>query len=139
MDGHDRQRFFLLTLLANERSVRDLNPELAALSELDCSAVIATAESDEGQGYDFVSRLFAPKVGIPEDPVTGSSHTVLAPFWAWRLGRTLLVAPEDSRRVAHKPTVEVRTRFSYPIATVSALAARAPHRALDELSGCAPL
>jgi predicted PhzF superfamily epimerase YddE/YHI9 len=54
--------------------------------------------ADPGQGYDFVSRLFAPNVGIPEDPVTGSSHTVLAPFWADRLGRTSLVSPRGSPR-----------------------------------------
>jgi predicted PhzF superfamily epimerase YddE/YHI9 len=65
---------------------------------LDGSAVIVTAEADPGQGYDFVSRLFAPNVGIPEDPVTGSAHTVLAPFWADRLGRTSLVGLQASPR-----------------------------------------
>ena len=59
-----------------------------------------------GSHYDFVSRLFAPKVGIPEDPVTGSSHTVLAPFWAVRLGRSTLVGLQASPR-SGKVAVEV--------------------------------
>jgi predicted PhzF superfamily epimerase YddE/YHI9 len=57
-----------------------------------------TAVADPGQGYDFVSRIFAPDLGIPEDPVTGSAHTVLAPFWADRLGRTSLVGFQASSR-----------------------------------------
>jgi predicted PhzF superfamily epimerase YddE/YHI9 len=60
--------------------------------------VIVTAAADPGQEYDFVSRLFAPNLGIPEDPVTGSAHTVLAPFWADRLGRTSLVGLQASAR-----------------------------------------
>jgi PhzF family phenazine biosynthesis protein len=96
--GRTDNEFFLLALLADERSVRSLNPDLTAVSELEESAVIVTAEADSGQGHDFVSRLFAPKVGIPEDPVTGSAHTVLAPFWADRLGRTSLVGLQASPR-----------------------------------------
>jgi PhzF family phenazine biosynthesis protein len=96
--GRTDNEFFLLALLADERSVRNLSPDLAAVSELDASALIATAVADPGQGYDFVSRLFAPKAGIPEDPVTGSSHTVLAPFWAGRLGRISLVGLQASAR-----------------------------------------
>ncbi len=96
--GRTDNDFFLLALLADERSVRNLSPDLTAVGELDASAVIATAVADPGQGYDFVSRLFAPKAGIPEDPVTGSSHTVLAPFWADRLGRTSLVGLQASLR-----------------------------------------
>ena len=99
--GRTGNDFFLLALLADERSVRDLSPDLTAVSELDASAVIATAVADPGQGYDFVSRLFAPDMGIPEDPVTGSSHTVLAPFWAGRLGRTSLVGLQASPRSGH--------------------------------------
>jgi predicted PhzF superfamily epimerase YddE/YHI9 len=57
-----------------------------------------TAVAEPEQSHDFVSRLFAPKVGIPEDPVTGSSHTVLGPFWADRLGRTSLVGLQASSR-----------------------------------------
>lgn len=96
--GQAHDGFFLLALLAHERSVRDLIPDLAAIGALDASAVIVTAVADGDQSYDFVSRLFAPNVGIPEDPVTGSSHTVLAPFWAERLGRTSLVGFQASAR-----------------------------------------
>jgi PhzF family phenazine biosynthesis protein len=89
---------FLLALLVNERSVRDLSPSLTAVSGLDGSALIVTSAADPEQGYDFVSRVFAPDLGIPEDPVTGSAHTVLAPFWAARLGRTSLVGLQASQR-----------------------------------------
>jgi PhzF family phenazine biosynthesis protein len=57
-----------------------------------------TAVADPGHEYDFVSRLFAPNLGIPEDPVTGSAHTVLAPFWADRLERRSLVGLQASSR-----------------------------------------
>ena len=96
--GSTDNDFFLLALLADERSVRELSPDLAAVGELDASALIVTAVADPAQEYDFVSRLFAPSVGIPEDPVTGSSHTVLAPFWAGRLGRTALLGLQASPR-----------------------------------------
>jgi PhzF family phenazine biosynthesis protein len=96
--GQTNNNVFLLALVADERTVRDLSPDLSAVSRLDASALIATAVADPGQGYDFVSRLFAPTLGIPEDPVTGSAHTVLAPFWASRLGRTSLVGLQASPR-----------------------------------------
>lgn len=96
--GRTDNEFFLLALVADERSVRDLNPDLPAVSRLDASAVIVTGPADPGQEFDFVSRLFAPNAGIPEDPVTGSSHTVLTPFWADRLGRTSLVGLQASPR-----------------------------------------
>jgi predicted PhzF superfamily epimerase YddE/YHI9 len=85
--GRTDDDFYLLALLTDERSVRSLSPDLTAVGELGSFAVIATAVADAGEEFDFVSRLFAPKVGIPEDPVTGGAHTVLAPFWAGRLGR----------------------------------------------------
>jgi len=69
-----------------------------AIAGLDFSAVIVTAIAEPEQSHHFVSRLFAPKVGIPEDPVTGSSHTVLGPFWADRLGRSPLVGLQASSR-----------------------------------------
>ena len=96
--GRTDNEVFLLALVADEGSVRDLSPDLTAVSALDASAVIVTAVANPGQGYDFVSRVFAPTLGIPEDPVTGSAHTVLAPFWADRLGSTSLVGLQASLR-----------------------------------------
>lgn len=96
--GQAHDGFFLLALLQDERSVRDLIPDIGAIRGLDAPAVIVTAVADRDHSYDFVSRLFAPKVGIPEDPVTGSAHTVLGPFWAERLGRTALVGFQASAR-----------------------------------------
>jgi PhzF family phenazine biosynthesis protein len=96
--GQTDNDVFLLALVADERAVRDLSPDLTAVGRLDASAVIVTAVADPGPEYDFVSRLFAPTLGIPEDPVTGSAHTVLAPFWASRLGRTSLVGLQASPR-----------------------------------------
>ncbi len=96
--GRTDNEVFMLALVGDERSVRDLSPSLVAVSGLDASAVIVTAVADPGQAFDFVSRLFAPDLGIPEDPVTGSAHTVLAPFWTDRLGRTSLVGLQASSR-----------------------------------------
>jgi PhzF family phenazine biosynthesis protein len=97
--GRTANGFFILALVADERSVRDLSPDLAAVSELEASVgLIVTAPADRGNEYDFVSRVFAPQAGIPEDPVTGSAHTVLAPYWADRLGRTSLRGLQVSPR-----------------------------------------
>ena len=71
-----------------------LNPDFAALGRLD-RAVLVTAP---GGDVDFVSRFFAPGHGIPEDPVTGSTHCTLTPYWAERLGKTVLSARQISRR-----------------------------------------
>jgi len=78
-----------------EASVRAITPDLALLGRLDRRGVIITAPGTE---VDFVSRFFAPKFGIPEDPVTGSAHCALAPYWAGRLGKTSLTARQVSRR-----------------------------------------
>jgi len=84
-----------LVVLDAEQSVRELKPDLTALSGLDCRGVIVTAR---GEKADFVSRFFAPAVGVPEDPVTGSSHCVLVPYWADVLGKKNLHALQVSRR-----------------------------------------
>ena len=96
--GRSDNKFFLVAVVADEHSVRDLTPDLHALARLDAVAVIVTAAADPGQPYDFVSRLFAPNAGINEDPVTGSSHTVLGPYWGGRLGRPSLVGLQASSR-----------------------------------------
>ena len=89
---------FVVALLADERAVHELSPDIAAVARLDAFAVIVTAVAEPGQAYDFVSRVFAPKAGLDEDPVTGAAHTVLAPYWAYRLGRTSLTGLQASAR-----------------------------------------
>ena len=89
----------LLVELPDEKTVRVLTPRLVALAAVPTRAVIVTAAADEAaHGYDFVSRFFAPRVGIPEDPVTGSAHTTLAPFWSHRLGPARLTGLQASAR-----------------------------------------
>ena len=73
-----------------------LNPDLAALAKVDCWAAIVTAPGESG--VDFVSRFFAPAQGVPEDPVSGSAHCTLVPYWAKRLGKMQLEARQLSRR-----------------------------------------
>jgi PhzF family phenazine biosynthesis protein len=84
-----------VAVLASEALVRELRPDLSRLKELDLRGVVVTAPGHE---VDFVSRFFAPKLGIDEDPVTGSAHCILAPYWAGRLGRTRLRAQQVSPR-----------------------------------------
>lgn len=93
-----RSQFDLLVVLENEAAVRALAPDLGRLRQLDARGVIVTAEAEEDRPFDFVSRFFAPRVGVDEDPVTGSAHCVLAPFWAGRLGRDELTGYQASRR-----------------------------------------
>ncbi len=81
-------------------TIRALEPDLRGLSRLPDRGVIVTAPGDE-PGVDFVSRYFAPNFGIDEDPVTGSAHCMLAPFWAQRLGRSRLAARQLSRRAGN--------------------------------------
>ncbi|MFF8831622.1 PhzF family phenazine biosynthesis protein [Streptomyces sp. NPDC015131] len=89
----------LLVELADEAVVRALSPDFAALATLSDRGVIATAAAGEpGRGHDFVSRCFFPAVGIDEDPVTGSAHTALAPFWSARLGRDDLTGLQGGSR-----------------------------------------
>ncbi|MFG1811470.1 PhzF family phenazine biosynthesis protein [Streptomyces sp. NPDC049040] len=89
----------LLLEVADEATVRALAPDFAALARLSERGVIATASAaDPAAGYDFVSRGFFPAVGIDEDPVTGSAHTALGPFWSERLGRTGLTGFQASAR-----------------------------------------
>lgn len=85
----------LLVELADEKTVRELQPDFPALAAIACRGVIVTAP---GTDCDFVSRFFAPRFGIPEDPVTGSAHCVLVPYWARKLGKTILTARQVSAR-----------------------------------------
>ena len=87
----------LLVLLASEAQLRQLRPDFRALQGIDGQGVIVTAQA-AAAGYDFVSRYFAPAAGIDEDPVTGSAHCALAPFWSARLGRDELLGYQASAR-----------------------------------------
>jgi len=88
--------FNYLAVLESEAVVRGLEPDFAAIARQERSGVIVTAEGTGG--YDFVSRYFAPAKGIPEDPVTGAAHTMLAPYWSGRLGKNSFRAFQASRR-----------------------------------------
>jgi len=85
----------LLAVYENEQTIKEINPDFNKLSKLDYMGVIVTAPGDSS---DFVSRFFAPKVGINEDPVTGSAHTLLIPFWSERLNKKELHAFQLSKR-----------------------------------------
>jgi PhzF family phenazine biosynthesis protein len=96
----------LLVEVADEMTVRSLSPDFAALVAHSRRGVIVTAAAaDPGLGYDYVSRCFFPGVGIDEDPVTGSAHTALAPFWSARLGRDELTGLQASARSGLVSTV----------------------------------
>ncbi|MFD1775206.1 PhzF family phenazine biosynthesis protein [Paenibacillus rhizophilus] len=86
-----------LVRLRDESMLRSLSPDFSALKSLLPRAVAVTAEGG-GEGIDFVSRFFAPGIGVNEDPVTGSAHTALAPYWADKLKRRELTAYQASRR-----------------------------------------
>ena len=86
---------YYMAVFDSEQKVADLAPYMTLLKELDRMAVIVTAPGNE---VDFVSRFFAPAVGIPEDPVTGSAHCTLIPYWSDKLGKNKLQARQISRR-----------------------------------------
>lgn len=88
---------YLLVEMPDEKTIRTLRPDLSRLAGIDASAVIVTSRAISDR-FDFVSRFFAPRFGIPEDPVTGSAHCLLGPFWGERLGRTELIGHQVSAR-----------------------------------------
>ncbi|HDR14762.1 MAG TPA: PhzF family phenazine biosynthesis protein [Desulfobacteraceae bacterium] len=85
----------LMVVFDKEKAVVQVQPDFAVLEQMDCRGVIVTARGDE---CDFVSRFFAPRVGVPEDPVTGSAHCVLIPYWAGVLEKKSLHARQVSKR-----------------------------------------
>jgi predicted PhzF superfamily epimerase YddE/YHI9 len=99
------QAMDLLVELESEAEVRGLTPNFSALKEIPVRGVIVTAVSSDPR-YDFVSRFFAPRAGVDEDPVTGSAHCRLAAFWRRRLGKAEFLAYQASRRGG-----EVRVRI----------------------------
>jgi PhzF family phenazine biosynthesis protein len=89
----------LMLELADEETVRGLDPDHRTLAGYSARGIIATARAeDPARGYDYVSRCFFPNVGVDEDPVTGSAHTALAPYWSGRLGRDDLTGLQASAR-----------------------------------------
>jgi PhzF family phenazine biosynthesis protein len=87
--------FGTIAIFDSENVVKDLAPNLDLVARLDTNAVVVTAPA---QRSDFVIRVFAPKLGLPEDPVCGTAHRIIVPFWAERLGRTSLVSHQLSAR-----------------------------------------
>ena len=92
-----RTRFDYLVEVGSEEVLRGITPDFALLAKVECRGVIVTCGVQSG-GYDFASRFFAPAVGINEDPVTGSAHCSLAPFWSGRTGRNSFTARQASER-----------------------------------------
>ncbi|GAA3091009.1 PhzF family phenazine biosynthesis protein [Streptosporangium carneum] len=86
-----------LVEVESEETVRTVSPDFRALEAVDARGIIVTAQASQ-PGADYVSRFFAPRVGIPEDPVTGSAHCALAPYWSDRLGPETLVGAQISQR-----------------------------------------
>jgi PhzF family phenazine biosynthesis protein len=92
-----RSRFDYVVQVESEEILRGINPDLRRLSAIEARGVIVTSRAANGD-YDFVSRFFAPRVGIDEDPVTGSAHCTLADFWRRQLGKTQFLARQISPR-----------------------------------------
>jgi PhzF family phenazine biosynthesis protein len=92
-----RSKFDYLVEVASEAVLRGLRPDFALLRQVEGRGVIVTSRSEDRR-YDFLSRYFAPSYGIDEDPVTGSSHCSLAPYWARKLGRSEMTAYQASAR-----------------------------------------
>ncbi|NGP89432.1 PhzF family phenazine biosynthesis protein [Fodinibius halophilus] len=84
-----------LYVVENEQQVHNLNPDIRLLAKADVRGIIVTASGEE---VDFVSRFFAPNAGVDEDPVTGSAHTMLTPYWSKRLEKNELIARQVSQR-----------------------------------------
>ncbi len=89
--------FDKFVVVDSEATVRSLNPDFGRLAQIPMRGVIVTAPSDDS-AFDFVSRFFAPAAGVNEDPVTGSAHCCLGPFWQDRLGKSELMAYQASKR-----------------------------------------
>ena len=87
-----------LLVVNSQKEVEQLNPDFGLMNKSECRGVMVTAT---GIDCDFVSRFFAPRVGVNEDPVTGSAHTTLIPYWSKKLGKTMMTAIQLSKRRGH--------------------------------------
>ena len=108
-----RNRFDYIALYESEETIRNAVPELSHVKRLDSRGLIITSISNSDR-YDFVSRFFAPNAGIDEDPVTGSAHCCLCPFWSRRLGKKELTGYQASERggLVHTRLLEKRVFLS---------------------------
>lgn len=88
----------ILAILNNESEIRDMKPDFNKIAELDCRGLIISAKGNE---VDFVSRFFGPNCGINEDPVTGSAHTLMVPYWSGVLNKDDFIAKQLSARGGH--------------------------------------
>ena len=92
---------YLVLEMEDEDTVRRIDADFGAIGRIDAKGVVVTSRATAGGGgggYDFVSRFFAPRLGVPEDPVTGSAHCALAPYWSAKLGKAELVGYQASAR-----------------------------------------
>jgi PhzF family phenazine biosynthesis protein len=92
-----RNRFDYLIEIESEQQLRELQPNFTLLQQVKTRGVIVTSRSST-EKFDFLSRCFFPAVGVPEDPVTGSAHCCLGPYWETKLGKSLLIAYQASKR-----------------------------------------
>ena len=93
-----RSKFDFLIEVQSEAIVRRLDPDMTAIARAPARGVIVTSRANGESNYDFVSRFFAPQSGVPEDPVTGSAHCALAPYWGAKLGKKEMMAFQASAR-----------------------------------------
>jgi PhzF family phenazine biosynthesis protein len=114
-----RNKFDYLVEVESEEVVRGVQPDFSRLQVVETRGVMVTSRAST-PGYDFVSRFFAPRVGVNEDPVTGSAHCCLAPYWAQQLGKTELVGYQASARggVVRVSTVGDRVKIAGQAVTV---------------------
>ena len=114
-----KNRFDYLVEVESDRVLREMSPDFARLGQIEVRGVIVTSRSASPE-YDFVSRFFAPWAGINEDPVTGSAHCCLGPFWQERLGKSDFVAYQASSRggVVHVRVMDERTYLGGTAVTV---------------------
>ena len=101
---------YITVVLKSESAVQNFQPIFESIARLDGFGFIITAIADQDQPYDFVSRFFAPKAGISEDPVTGSAHCSLTSYWAKRLNKSTLKAKQLSARTGDLEVSDRHTR-----------------------------
>jgi PhzF family phenazine biosynthesis protein len=132
-----QSQFDYLVELADAAALRRLQPDFGRLKQLDIRGVIATSRPEPPSAADFLSRFFAPAAGVDEDPVTGSAHCCLGPFWSARLGRDALIGHQVSSRggTVHVEVRGPRVRLGGKAVTVGSQRIRTSAK---DYSPCAP-